>query len=115
MSTTKKPAPKAKSEATPAVVDAAKSDLTERELKVLKALKAAGKKALTRAELSTATGIPRGWSKLLGAATKQGLGKRGKASLEGRGLIASSRAEGELTLSYTLTAAGTKALAAAQP
>ena len=103
---------KAEPKVEPAVVT--KPDLSEREVKVLQALKAAGKKALTRKDLAKATGIPRGWSKLLGAATKEGLGKRGNASLEGRGLIASSKDEGSLTLSYTITPAGTKALAAAQ-
>ncbi|QDT57356.1 hypothetical protein Pan44_54250 [Caulifigura coniformis] len=53
-----------------------------------------------------------GWSKLLGAATKSGLGRSGKHSLEGRGFIANTKDEGSPTLSYTTTAAGSKTLAA---
>ncbi|QDT52741.1 hypothetical protein Pan44_07530 [Caulifigura coniformis] len=69
----------------------------------------------SRADLCKATGIPRGWSKLLVAATKSGLGRSGKHSLEGRSYIASTKAEGSPTLSYTITAAGSKALVATRP
>jgi hypothetical protein len=45
-----------------------------------------------------ATGIPRGWSKLLGAATKDGLGRSRKHSLEERGDIARTKTEGSPNL-----------------
>jgi hypothetical protein len=83
--------------------------LTERETKVLIVLSKA-KGDLTRADLSSKTGIVKGWSKLLGSATKE----IDPTSLEGRGLVKSSKAEGSASLTYCITPAGKKALAAAK-
>jgi hypothetical protein len=63
---------------------------------------------LTRTQLAAKTGVKRGWSKLLGAPTKEGGSSRG---LEGRGLVRGSVAEGVRGLVYTITAAGRKELA----
>lgn len=87
--------------------------LTGTALRALTAL--AGSKApLTRAELAEATGVQKGWSRLLGAATKEGGGAAGAKSLEARGLVRCEPQEGGRALAYTITPAGKKALAAAQ-
>jgi hypothetical protein len=84
--------------------------LTGNEVKVLSTLNK-NSKPLTRTELSVKTGINKGWSRLLGAATKgtgDGLENRKlvKCSLpgegEGRGLV------------YTITASGKAALVKAK-
>lgn len=82
--------------------------LTGNEAKVLKALSSGA--VLTREELRRKTGINKGWSRMLGASSKEDGGAAGDASLEGRGLITSDRPEGERAFSYKLTAAGRKAL-----
>lgn len=87
--------------------------LTLKEVKVLAAL-AGANAPLTRQELSKALGITKGWSRLLGAATKDDLGAAGSDSLEGRGLIQCDKPEGERPLRYTITPAGREALAAAK-
>ena len=90
-------------------VSPAKSGLTDREIKVLAALDAG--KDLTRAGLVKATGIAKGWSKLLGAATKKSFGG-GKEGLEPRGLVKS--AKDSRPLEYAITDAGRKALSSAK-
>ena len=82
--------------------------LTGNEQKILKAL--SGGAALTRAELRKKTGINKGWSRALGASSKDDGGVAGKDSLEGRGYVASDRAEGDRQFTYKITAAGRKAL-----
>lgn len=117
MATTKKTATKAaaatkaskKKAASKAAPAPAANGLTENARKVLTALGKA-KQPLTRADLRAATGIQRGFSKLLGTATK---GVQ-PDSLEGRGLVKSTApADGEgRALTYTITAAGKRALEA---
>ena len=77
----------------------------------VKILKALSNKDLTRGQLKDKTGIERGWSKLLGASTKEGLGTAGETSLEGRGLVNSAKIEGQRSMVYSITSAGKKALA----
>ena len=83
------------------------SGLTKRQHKVLTAL--ASGKELSRNELADATGMNKGWSKLLGASTHE---EAGDGSLEGLGYIKSARYEGSRSVVYAITAAGKKALAA---
>lgn len=87
----------------------ANGTLGKREVEVL-ALLAKAKKPLSRADMAKATGQAKGWSRLLGAATKDGLGASGDDSLEGRGYVASSKEAGDRSIAYTITAAGRKAL-----
>lgn len=87
-------------------------DLTGNMVKVLKALKA--KSPQTRKQLAAKTGIAKGWSRMLGATTKEDGGTNGANSLEGRGLIkVTTDPEAGRTLLYTLTKKGEQALAKA--
>lgn len=89
------------------------SGLTGNEIKVLKALKGA-KTPLTRKQLATKTEIAKGWSRMLGASTKDDGGVAGKDSLEGRGLIkVQADPEGGRALLYTITKKGEQSLAKA--
>jgi hypothetical protein len=60
---------------------------------------------MTREMLRTKTGMNKGWSKLLGASTKDETN-----GLEGRGFVKSAKPEGT-PLEYTITKAGQAALA----
>lgn len=84
--------------------------LTGNEVLILTALSKAGGKPLTRDQLRSKTGIQKGWSRTLGAGTKDDGGVRGGESLEGRGYVRSDLPEGSRKLEYTLTPAGKKAL-----
>ena len=57
------------------------------------------------------TEIQKGWPKLLGAPTK---GKPAADSLEGMGLVQSTKYEGQRSLSYKITPAGKKAIQASR-
>lgn len=83
--------------------------LSEREVKILTVL-AASRTPLTRSELAEKTALVRGWSKVLGAHTKEVKA----TSLEGRGLIKchEPEAEGSKKLSYSITNKGKTALEA---
>lgn len=83
-----------------------KGGLSGNKLKVLQQLTKATN-GLTRKELSTKTGIKKGFSKMLGAATKSDSENTG---MEGDGLVKSQNVEGRRGLVYTITAAGRKAL-----
>lgn len=99
--------------ATPAPAkEKANGGLTGREISVLKAL-AGATTPLTREHLRGITGINKGFSKLLGAGTKEDGGRAGADSLGGRGLVSCSKIEGEKALTYTITTAGREALTAA--
>lgn len=104
--------------ATPAKAKAAKvekaprvaKDLTPTQETVLGLLKNTSTgKGKTRAALAEATGIAKGWSKLLGAATKDDNGASGGKSLMGKGYVKSEKHEGE-SITYFITAAGKSAL-----
>lgn len=80
--------------------------LTGNERKVLEVL-AKSKRALSRNELSEATGIVKGWAKMLGAATKAEEQGFGDQTLEGRGLVESEKPEeGERGFRYSITPKG---------
>ena len=66
---------------------------------------------LTRAVLAEKSGVAKGWSRILGAATKDAKGASGKSSLMAKGLIQAEKHEGE-PITYVITANGRKALAA---
>lgn len=87
----------------------ANGGLTGNEVKILTALTKSNK-PLTRDQLRSKTGINKGWSRVLGAATKDDGGVNADASLEGRGYVKADKPEGQRTLEYTVTAAGRKAL-----
>ena len=82
--------------------------ITNRELAVLKALlRTTPGKGLNRKQLGERTGTRGGWAKLLGAATRDGLGVHGSSSLAGRGLIkVEQQQEGSCILEYVITAKG---------
>ena len=82
--------------------------ITGNQLKVLKAL--ASGASLTREELRRKTGINKGWSRMLGASSKEDGGVHWETSLLGRGLISDVTESGERTLCYKLTAKGKAAL-----
>ena len=84
--------------------------LTNSEVRVLHLLSQA-EGGLNRAQLAAKTGVKRGWSKLLGAPTKEGGANTG---LEGRGLVRSAVTEGTRGLVYTITTAGRKEMAKAE-
>lgn len=113
--TTTKTAPKkttaAKKAAPKKAAPAAKADgLTDVQTRVLTALKnTASGKGLTRAQLSEKTGINKGWSRILGAYTKDDGGANADNSMTGLGLVSSQKMEGE-PVSYYITAKGKKAL-----
>jgi hypothetical protein len=104
---TKKAPVKKAAAAKAAPAETVPSGLTKRQHKVLTAL--ASGKELSRNELADATGMNKGWSKLLGASTHE---EAGDGSLEGLGYIKSARYEGSRSVVYAITAAGKKALAA---
>lgn len=80
-------------------------ELTGNELKVLTALKgtSAGGKTLSRSKLKEKTGINKGYSKMLGAATKGDMGD----GLESRGFVKHVKIEDQRELGYHITAKGT--------
>src|SRR5262249_17326909 len=80
------PAAGGKASRKPADAPTGNDALTANEAKVLGAL-AKAKAPLTRKDLAAATGINKGWSRLLGAATREGGGAAGKDGLEARGLV----------------------------
>ncbi len=82
------------------------NELSPNEVKTLKAL-VKGNKPMSRADLRKATGIQKGWSKLLGSSTKEVAAE----SLEGRKLVKSEKVEGQRGIVYTVTANGKKAVA----
>lgn len=83
------------------------SSLTASDIKVLKALSKSGK-PLTRNELREQTGINKGWSRILGSATRE----VSEHSLEGRKMVKCEQSEESgRTLLYTITATGKNALA----
>ncbi|MCI0705466.1 MAG: DUF4364 family protein [Planctomycetia bacterium] len=84
--------------------------LSGNKILVLETL-AKAKDGMTRAQLSKATEIQKGWAKLLGAVT---LGEPAEGTLEGDGYVKSAEVEGVRGLVYTITAKGKKALADAQ-
>lgn len=66
---------------------------------------------MTRDDLRKKTGINKGWSKMLGATSKEDGGAAGKDSLCGRGLVKSFvPEEGSRQFRYAITASGKKAL-----
>lgn len=83
-----------------------KNELSPSRLKILAAL-AKAPNGLTRNEMAVKTGITKGWSKLLGAATKESSANGG---MEEAGLVKSSKQEERKGLVYIITAAGRKAL-----
>jgi hypothetical protein len=85
--------------------------LTPTMVRVLELLSHGSK---TRGELAEATGVAKGWSRILGAATKEDGGAAGEDSLESKGFVKHSKHEGDRSLNYEITAAGRKALATAQ-
>lgn len=92
------------------VVEKERPGLTGNEIKIMGALRVGG--TMDRAQLSEATGIAKGWSKTLGAATSaEGVSPD---SLEGRGFITSSKVEGVRRIQYTITATGLTALVNAE-
>jgi hypothetical protein len=93
-------------------IETGPGELTGNQKIFLAALKptANGGKTMTRNDLKKKTGVKKGYSKALGAATKEA--DFTDTSLEGRGLIKSRPAtEGESGLQYHITAKGLKALA----
>lgn len=84
----------------------AEDGLSPNQIKVLSTL-AKAKGPLTRTELATKTGINKGWSRLLGASTKDDSENGG---LEAEGLVKVEKPEDSRGLVYTITAAGRKAL-----
>ena len=113
----KAPAKKAPAKKAPAKKKAAESTgtrgrssngLNGSHVKILQALKSG--KAMSRADLSEATGIGKGWSKLLG--NKEGTHED---ALESRGFIKSEvPPEGERGLRYKITGPGKQALTKAE-
>lgn len=89
----------------PAAAPAKPKGVSGNELKVLTALLKAGK-SLSRNDLAIKTGIRRGWSKMLGAHTKE----IKPNTLQGRGLVKAVEVEGERAIQYVVTAAGKKAI-----
>lgn len=91
-------------------VEKPKPGLTGNEVKIMDALRTGG--TMTRPMLIEATGIAKGWSATLGAATSEA----GIAAdtLEGRGFVTSSKVEGSRLLHYDITKEGRIALAHAE-
>lgn len=83
-----------------------KALLTGNERLVLATL-AKNSQPLTRQDLASKTKISKGWSKMLGAATKD----VAKDSLEGRGLVKSEKHEDQRAMVYKVTTAGKAMLA----
>lgn len=90
------------------------AELTGNEVLILAAMVKAGDKPLSRKQLAAKTGINKGWSRTLGASTKDDCGAGGSDSLEGRGLIKAAKEEENRFFTYTITAAGRKLLAKVQ-
>ncbi|KKN70621.1 hypothetical protein LCGC14_0428940 [marine sediment metagenome] len=116
MATTKKTA---KKKATPKKKSVKKTPgkkegLSKMQVRILTALKGTsiGGKEVTREQLRSKMRIDAetkiGWSKLLGAATREGDGVQG-GGLLGMGFIKSTKNEGSRVLVYAITASGQKA------
>lgn len=109
MSETKSPATKATTTKVPAKATngeaAKKPALNGTEIKLLAAM-SKSKTHLDRPALTLKTGIKKGFSAILGAATSDGVRPE---TLIGRGLVKPVRYEGE-RVAYLITAAGRKAL-----
>jgi len=103
-SSAKKAAPKArtKSARTPS-----SGELNGSQVKLLLTL-GKSKKEMDRKQLSAKTGINKGFSRLLGAATKDANGVHGSSSLIGLGFVKAEKHEDSRTLTYALTAKGRK-------
>ena len=86
-----------------------KPSLTKKQIKVLTVLSLTAS-PMNRKQLFEKTGMKKGWSKLLGASTKDGYGTFGGDSLEGRKLVKSQKIEETIGLHYIITSAGKKAL-----
>lgn len=86
-----------------------KADLNGSNIRILSALRKSPI-PMTRAELSAVTGINKGWSRLLGAATKEDGGVAGSDSLEAKGYVTNRKVEDERAIQYSITASGRKAL-----
>lgn len=82
--------------------------LTGTEVKTLTAL--AKVESANRDKLRATTGVQKGWSKILGASSKEDFGSTGSDSLCGRGLVKVLQIEGDRQYHYAITPAGRKAL-----
>lgn len=102
---TPKVAKASKTAKVPVTEGKSKGPLTAKEITVLSLL-AKSNKPLTRADLIAKTGIAKGWSALLGAASK---GDVAADTLMGRSLVKAEKHDGE-RVTYLITAAGRKAL-----
>lgn len=99
-----KPAPKKAGKGGAVKTAGAGNALAPFEARVL-ALLGASKVPMTRADLIRATGVRKGWSRLMGTVTKD----NGGTGLEGRGLVRSEppdRESGERGHRYVITARG---------
>lgn len=103
----KKSAPKAKAKSAAPVVSS-NGELTGSEIKILSALTKV--ESANRDKLRSATGIQKGYSKILGASTKEDYGSTGSDSLCGRGYVKVLKIEGERQFRYQISATGRKAL-----
>lgn len=105
--TTKKAAP---AKPAPAVKKAPKEkgDISPNQIKILEALK--GGKPLTRKELADKLGISKGFSKMLGAVSKDDYGAAGQSGLCAKGYVIADRGEEDRVSSYKITPAGKAAL-----
>lgn len=103
----KKQSAKKQAEPTPSI-----NGLTSRQVRVLEVLKSG--REMTRKEMAEATGITKGWSKMLGAASKQGGGAAAGKGLEQQGYVKIAPNEEGRTLLYSITAKGRKLLAKAE-
>lgn len=84
---------------------------TKAQARALVALKGTKSgKGMSRADLEAKTGVAKGWSRVLGAGTKDDGGVAGDKTLSAQGYVGIQKLEGE-PLSYYLTAKGTKAAA----
>lgn len=75
--------------------------------RVLQAL-ADSTEGMTRGQLAEATGVKKGWSKILGTVT---VGKEATSGFISEGLVKASKSADQRGTVYTLTAAGRKAAA----
>jgi hypothetical protein len=84
--------------------------MTPVRARILTLLARARSEGMTRKQLSKATGKNTGWSKDLGAATKEGFGDQG-GGLQKHGLVHQEYRPGDRELTVTITDAGREALA----